>query len=156
MLIAGLACGKTHADTAWETLHADRVILGNSKFPLAVESTKVGTYDGLTKSGGGYFYDDVLEYRVWYHPERGGDDDFYSFAQYERAAEYSNKTRGAEPPLVLVRQREWIAEPKPHEFHAERGERLAEWQMKWLEGHKRGPNSIQKFLKHPVPAGPNE
>ena len=28
----------------------------------------------VTKSGGGYFYDEVLEYRVWVHPERGGPD----------------------------------------------------------------------------------
>ena len=34
-------------------------------------SRRVGSFPAATKSGGGYFYDEVLEYRVWLHPERG-------------------------------------------------------------------------------------
>lgn len=155
-------CGKAHVDTAWEIFRADRVVLGTSRYPIAIDPKQVGSYPANTGSGAGYFYDDVLEYRVWMHPERsatprnGNSDYFYAFAQYERAESYSKKTKGAEEPLVLVRQREWIAEPKPHEFHVEHRERMTEWQVQWLDGHKRGPNSIKEFLLHPRPARPNE
>jgi hypothetical protein len=40
---------------------------------LAIDPNRVGTYSADTKSGGGYFYDDVLEYRVWCNPEKGQD-----------------------------------------------------------------------------------
>ena len=33
-------------------------------YPPAAYPEKVGTYPALCHSGGGYFYDDVLEYRV--------------------------------------------------------------------------------------------
>lgn len=39
-----------------------------SHYPAAIDSALVGTYPAHTKSGGGYFYDDVLEYRVWCRP----------------------------------------------------------------------------------------
>lgn len=44
----------------------------NSAYPFAVDVKKVGSYPALTKSGAGYFYDDVLEYRVWINPAEGG------------------------------------------------------------------------------------
>ncbi len=137
---------------------ADRSITSHSQYPIAVDASLVGTYPADTHSGAGYFYDDVLEYRVWLHPERGaaredGDEDYYyAFAEYERAEAFSKSRTGAEKPLVLVRQREWINEPNPGEYHAERGERITEWQVKWLEGSKRGPTSIADFLAHPRPA----
>jgi hypothetical protein len=53
---------------------------------------------------------------------------------------------------VLVRQREWIAEPMPGKFHAEKGDRVTEWRVKWLAGNKRGPETIANFLVHPKPA----
>jgi len=34
---------------------------------------KVGTYPALAKSGAGYFYDEILEYRVWIHPADGSE-----------------------------------------------------------------------------------
>ncbi len=106
----------------------------------------------MVKSGAGYFYDEVLEYRVWLHPERGavpkngGNDYFIAFSQYERALEYSKKSTGAEPPLVLIRQFEHINEPKPGVFEVVRGERIAEWRVEWLEGSKRVPGAIEKFI----------
>lgn len=136
----------------------DRTVTGSSRYPIAVHPDLVGTYPGETKSGAGYFYDEVLEYRVWQHPERGapdlasGDDYFAAFAQYEIAAEYAKSAQGAEEPLVLVRQIESINEPTPGEFHAVREERITEWQVGWLEGNKRGPNSIEEFLQNPPPA----
>ena len=46
----------------------------------------------MVVSGAGYFYDDVLEYRVWVHPEAGGedlhdgDDYFLAFAKFDVGA----------------------------------------------------------------------
>ena len=78
-----------------------------SAYPLAVDNAQVGKYAPHSKFGAGYFYDDVLEYRVWFHPERGavtlnGDHDYYvAFAQYEKAAELSQSSKGAEGPLAV-------------------------------------------------------
>ena len=139
-------------------MRADRTVSLPSAYSVAVDPSRVGTYAPDTKSGSGYFYDDVLEYRVWLHPDNGaaplnGDKDYFvAFAQYERAEAFSKSTAGAEEPIVLVLQREWINEPTPGEFHAERTERIAEWRVKWLAGNKRGPDTISNFLAHPKPA----
>ncbi len=45
-----------------------------SKYPNAKDPDLVGTYPALVKSGGGYVWDEVLEYRVWCHPEIGAVD----------------------------------------------------------------------------------
>jgi hypothetical protein len=109
-------------------LRSDPVTSGTSAYPLAVAPGRVGLYPPETKSGAGYFYDDVLEYRVWLHPENGAvpvngtKDYFAAFAQYERAAAFAAKARGGEEPLALVRQREWIDEPEPMHFIHKKGE----------------------------------
>ena len=126
-----------------------------SKYPGAIDPKKVGTYPALTKSGGGYFYDDVLEYRVWVSPAGGGDDYFKAFATYEDAERFAQKTRGAEKPLVLVRQLEYVNEPKKGVFERVVGERLTEWLPAWLEGSKRAEDSIAKFLANPRPMRTN-
>jgi len=139
-------------------VRADRTVTPGSAYPVAVEPNRVGTYPPEAKSGAGYFYDDVLEYRVWLNPEHGaarlnGDKDYFvAFAQYETAEAFSRATAGTEEPIVLVRQREWIAEPTPGTFHAEKGERVTEWRVKWLAGNKRGPGTIRNFLAHPKSA----
>lgn len=153
-----LFCSGCHVGSpnGFLLISADRQVAENSKFPVAINPRKVGTYPAETKSGAGYFYDDVLEYRVWVHPDKGGapingDKDYYfAFAQYEPAEAFSLKTTGAEPPLVLIRQLEWIDEPKHGWFIPEKGERITEWQVKWLDGSKRNGNSIEEFLKHPI------
>jgi putative acetyltransferase len=100
----------------------------------------------LTKSGGGYFFDTVLEYRVWINPAGGGGDYYRAFASFEPALKYSKITPGAEEPLVLVRQLEWIDEPQTGMFETRSGERLTEWQVPWLKGSKRSGESIVRFL----------
>jgi hypothetical protein len=138
----------------------DRAICA-SKYPLAADPPLVGTYPGHTKSGAGYFYDDVLEYRVWMHPERGalplaGDQDYFAaFACFESANAFSRGTKGAETPVVLLRQREYIDEPQPGEFVWVHGERVTEWDVKWLdESHRRRPDSIPRFLEGHRPKAP--
>ena len=118
-----------------------------SRYPLTVDVNKVGTYPALTKSGGGYFYDDVLEYRVWINPPEGGDDYYKPFAIYEEAEAFSKKTAGAEQPLVLVLQKEWIEEPRPGVFVPHKEARITEWQVAWLEKDKRTPGAIERFLE---------
>jgi hypothetical protein len=93
-------------------------VSGHSKYPLAGDPNRVGTYPPDTESGTGYFYDEVHEYRVWFNPANGDEplngknDNFVAFAQYGAADAFSKKTHGVEAPLVLVRQLEWISEPK--------------------------------------------
>lgn len=116
-----------------------------SAYPIAVDLNKVGKYPALTKSGAGYVYDDVLEYRVWVHP---GDDDYYhAFATYEDAKRFSERTEKAEEPLVLVLQHEHINELKLGKYVHVKGDRITEWRVEWLPGSKRGPDTIEKFLE---------
>ena len=126
--------------------------MNQNQFPDACNPDLVGKYDAMANSGGGYFFDEVLEYRVWCHPERGapdefeGDDYFYSFATYAEAIEFAADFPGCEEPLVLIRQREWINEPRPGVFEPQRGERIAEWRPEWLADSARQPGTIEAFL----------
>src|SRR5947209_600438 len=109
-LLAGLAVGcNDEAPVAAETpsfarAHIDRSVSPPSAFPIASDVQRVGTYPPETKSGAGFFYDDVLEYRVWLHPECGAEklngttDYFFAFAQYEKAEAFSRGAEGAELP----------------------------------------------------------
>jgi hypothetical protein len=104
----------------------DSSVSGSSAYPWATDPEQVGTYSVLRKSGAGYFYDDVLEYRVCFYPEGGGDDRCAAFAEYEQALAFSKARPRAEEPLVLVRQREWINEPQPSRFIPENGEPITQ------------------------------
>jgi hypothetical protein len=154
------ACNHSKSSTGFAIIDADRQITGPSAYPLAVDLNRVGGYTPDAKSGAGYFYDDVLEYRVWLHPENGAkplngsNDYFVAFAQYETAERFSKRTPGAEEPLVLVRQQEWIDEPERGHFIPMKEERTTEWQVRWLPNGKRTPKSIEEFMKHPREAGP--
>jgi hypothetical protein len=116
-----------------------------SSYPVAVDLSKVGKYPALAKSGAGYVYDDVLEYRVWVH--QNGDDYYHAFATYEEAKIFSDKTERAEEPLVLVLQHEHINEPEPGKYEHVKGDRITEWRVEWLKGSKRGPDTIANFLR---------
>ena len=123
----------------------ERTPMPSSAYPIAVNLKKVGKYPALTKSGAGYVYDDVLEYRVWIHTD---DDDYYhAFATYEEAKHFSEKTDRAEEPLVLVIQHEHINEPEPGVYEHVKGDRLTEWRVEWLDSSKRGPDTIANFLR---------
>ena len=127
-------------------------------YPDAIDATLVGTYSAVAKSGGGYVWDDVLEYRVWCHPERGapdeadGSDYYYPFATYDEAAAFSEGTIGAEEPLMLIRQGEYIAEPKPGEYQHMKEIRITEWAIEFLCRPRRTPNTIPDFLSPNAPS----
>lgn len=65
-----------------------------TSYPDAVDPDLVGTYPASVFGGGGYVWDDVLEYRVWCHPERGaadledGNDYYYPFTTYAEALRF--------------------------------------------------------------------
>src|SRR4051794_6533189 len=96
-----VACTKTTTIQPFTVSHVDRRACVSS-YPVAIDPSRVGTYSGKVKSGAGLFYDHILEYRVWMHPERGarklaGDDDYFAaFACYESAMTFSNENAGAE------------------------------------------------------------
>jgi len=44
-------------------------------YPAVLDPSAVGNYEALAAAGGGFVWDEVLEYRVWRHPERGAPDE---------------------------------------------------------------------------------
>ncbi len=125
-------------------------------YPDAIDPNRVGEYPALAKSGAGYFFDHVLEYRVWCHPERGapdefdGEDYYCPFGTYDEAYLFSTSTKGAEEPLVLIRQLEWVNEPETGVFIHEKGGRIAEWRVEWLSSGARTPGAIESFIQSRV------
>jgi putative acetyltransferase len=128
------------------------------QFPQVLDPSLVGTYEALVKSGGGFVWDAVLEYRVWCHPERGapdteeGNDYYYAFATYAEALAFSKETRGAEEPLALVLQEEYINEPSPGRYVHVRERRITEWRVEYLATPRRTPRTIPDFF---AAANPN-
>lgn len=126
-------------------------------YPDAVDASLVGTYPAVAKTGGGYVWDDVLEYRVWCHPERGapakedGSDYYFAFATYAEAAAFSERTQGAEEPLALIRQVEYIDEPQTGEYRHMKDVRITEWPVEFLRRPQRTLNTIPDFLSPNAP-----
>ena len=127
-------------------------------YPDVINPKLVGTYPASARAGGGYVWDEVLEYRVWCHPEQGSPDkedgsDYYNaFATYAEALAFSRDTKGAEEPLALICQREYIDEPKPGEYRHIRKVRIAEWPVEFLRRPRRTRNTIPDFLAPDAPA----
>lgn len=128
------------------------------RYPEALDPSLVGTYPASANAGGGYVWDAVLEYRVWCHPENGapdeadGNDYFYAFATYAEALECSEETEGAEEPLALVLQREYIAEDMPQQYVHVREERITEWPVEFLSRPRRTERTIPDFLSPDAPS----
>jgi hypothetical protein len=129
-----------------------------SKYPAVKDPGLVGSYPGFVKSGGGYVWDEVLEYRVWCHPERGasndydGDDYYYAFETYEDALEFSENNPGTEEPLALILQEEYINEPEPGKYEHIRKQRLTEWSVEFLNTPRCNANTIPDFMSPDAPA----
>jgi putative acetyltransferase len=129
-----------------------------SKYPAVKDPSLVGTYPGVVNAGGGYTWDEVLEYRVWCHPEQGandlykGDDYYYAFSSYEEALEFSNGAQGTEEPIALVLQKEYIDEPEADNYIHKKEQRLTEWDVNWLARPKRKENTIPDFFAPNAPS----
>ena len=134
------------------------ILLRGVQYPTTLDPGAVGTYPAHAKAGGGYVWDAVLEYRVWCHPERGaadeddGNDYYYAFATYEEAAAFVVSHPGADEPLALVLQREYIAEPEPGRYIHVKEERVAEWPVEFLRRPARTSRTIPDFLAQDAPA----
>jgi putative acetyltransferase len=126
------------------------------QYPDVEDPSKVGEYSALAGAGGGNVWDAVLEYRVWCHPERGapdledGSDYYYSFATYADALGFAQSTKGAEDPLALIRQDEYISEPEPGNFIHMKEVRLTEWPVEFLSRPRRTSRTVPTSL-HPTP-----
>jgi putative acetyltransferase len=129
-----------------------------SKYPKVKDSNLIGTYPAVVKSGGGYVWDEVLEYRVWLHPENGapdineGNDYFFVFENYEKALKYSLEHVGTEEPLALILQEEYIDEPEPGHYVHVKELRLTEWPVEFLSRPKRNANTIADFFSPDAPS----
>jgi len=129
-----------------------------SKYPSAKYPSEVGNYPAVVGAGGGYVWDDVLEYRVWCHPHDGapdtedGNDYYYVFETYEEAQRFSLETAGAEKPLALILQKEYIEEPETGKFIHRIEERLTEWSPEFLIRPKRTDNTISDLLSPNAPS----
>lgn len=126
--------------------------------PEVLDPARVGEYPARAFAGGGYVWDAVLEYRVWCHPEHGapdlceGSDYFYAFASHGEAQAFADQTPGAEEPLALVLQREYLDEPEDGRFVHVRQERITEWPVALLSRPRRTPRTIPDFLAPDAPA----
>jgi hypothetical protein len=119
-------------------------------YPPVLDRRKVGTYAASAYAGGGFVWDEILEYRVWCHPE-DGDDHFYPFASYAEAKAFADRTGNAEEPLALVLQREYIDEPSPGAYEHVKTERVTEWPVEFLRRPRRTEHTIPDFLALDAP-----
>lgn len=122
-------------------------------YPDAIDPAKVGDYPALVGAGGGYVWDEVLEYRIWCHPTDGGDDFYYAFATYDEAQQAAKSLcaeddtiASVEPPIALILQRERIDEPRTGVYVHVKEERLTEWPPEFLTRPKRTPHTIPDFM----------
>ena len=127
------------------------------RFPRAIDPARVGKYPASCCAGGGFVWDAVLEYRVWCHPEGGapdkedGNDYYYAFASYSDALRFSKESAGAEKPLALILQKEYIAEPSPGEYAHVKKRRITEWPVVFLSRPRRTKSTIPDFLSPSAP-----
>jgi hypothetical protein len=126
--------------------------------PQVFNPDQVGQYPASAKAGGGYVWDEVLEYRVWCHPERGaldafnGNDYYYAFETYTDALHFFEKTPECESPLALVLQREFIDEPEPEQYVHVKEERITEWPVEFLSRPRRTATTILDFMSVNAPS----
>ena len=129
-----------------------------SEFPAVLDPAAVGTYPALAKAGGGFVWDEVLEYRVWFSPSRGADDvadgsdHFQAFATASEALAVAERSNGAAEPLALVLQREYIDESVPGEYVHVPEQRVAEWPLAFLSRPRRDADTIPAFIADDAPA----
>jgi hypothetical protein len=127
-------------------------------YPDAFEPAKVGSYPAVASPGGGYVWDEVLEYRVWCSPARGaddlaaGNDYYYAFVTLEEARAAARRHPGAGEPVALVLQREYIDEPQPGEYRHVRDQRVTEWPVEFLDRPRRNSRTIADFLAPDAPS----
>lgn len=125
------------------------IFKSKEKFPKSVNPEMVGKYPLQVYSGGGYFYDEVLEYRVW--TKEDCQTVCYSFNTYDDAYIFYKKNRiklKASKPLVLVKQNSYIDEQENGQYAHIKCERITEWQPNWLIGNQNTDIQIPNFMRN--------
>lgn len=128
-----------------------------SQYPKVKDPKLVGSYPSVAKAGGGYVWDAVLEYRVWCYPHDGaedtenGNDYYYVYETYEEALAFSNKTKGAQEPLALVLQEEYIDELETEQYRHVKEQRITEWPPEFLSRPQRTKRTIPDFMSPNAP-----
>lgn len=128
------------------------------RFPQALHPHRVGKYPAVAFAGGGYVWDAVLEYRVWCCPAAGapdednGNDYYFAFASYPKALRFSRRYPGADEPIALILQLEYIDEPRKGKYVHVRRRRITEWPVEFLSRPRRNKNTIPDFLAPSAPA----
>ena len=130
-------------------------------YPTVIDPKKVGAYQETAYAGGGYFFDEVLEYRVWCYPDTGADivdadgnfldiaNEYYrAFATFEQALAFADDTPDSKTPVALVRQLEWVDQPSKGVYIHNKSERITEWQVEWLSQGSRKAEDIKAFLQN--------
>jgi hypothetical protein len=64
---------------------------------------------------------------------------------------FSQKSPGAEEPLALVLQKEYIAEPETGQYVHVKQRRITEWPVEFLSRPRRTRNTIPDFLSPNAP-----
>lgn len=127
------------------------------RFPRAINPHRVGKYPAESFAGGGYVWDGVLEYRVWCCPAAGaldednGNDYYFAFANYPQALQFSQNYEGADDPIALVLQLEYIDEPKQGKYVHVKRRRVTEWPVEFLARPKRNKHTIPEFFSPTAP-----
>ena len=70
---------------------------------------------------------------------------------YGEAAAAFRSTPGAEEPVALIRQAEYIAEFEPGEYEHVKEMRITEWPVEFLRRPLRTPDTIPAFLSPNAP-----
>ena len=108
--------------------------------PVSFYPEKVGKYPAKTKAGGGFRYDRVLEYRVWFRSEKEAAN-FASFTDYFEAAGYAIGIYMTKNPyyvhIVALIEQDYYYECKSAEEPEVIGEkieqkRITEWNPEWI------------------------
>jgi putative acetyltransferase len=151
------ACERSRQEDVIEP-HRTHVNNMQPSYPDAIDPELVGEYPAVAGAGGGYVWDEVLEYRVWCHPERGapdkfdGDDYYYPFETYQQALDFVESTPGTDAPLALVLQKEHINETEEGVYVHVTEERRTEWPVEFLKRPRRTEHTIPDFLSPDAPA----
>ena len=122
------------------------------RFPRALNLRRVGKYPAASFAGGGYVWDAVLEYRVWCCPAAGapdednGNDYYFAFSNFPRALKFSQAYEGADDPIALILQLEYIDEPRKGKYIHVKRRRITEWPVDFLSRPKRNKNTIPDFF----------
>lgn len=125
--------------------------MSEPRYPAVFDEDLVGFFDVETHAGGGYVWDEVLEYRVWVHVD-DDDDSVNVFPDYPSAKAFADTTEGAESPIALILQREYIEEPEPGCYNHVVESRVTEWPIEFLSRPRRTEKTIPDFLAPDAPA----